>query len=186
MKIHTDIRVTAVLMALGLIATLALPGPAAAEPPKAPAFTLADGEGGEVSLPAQRDGVDIYYFWATWCPFCNEVKPELDAILRDHGEKVRVFAINFRETEKNPAAYLAATGYDFRLLLDGESIAEDYGAWVLPGVFVVDGEGRIRFNLYDNPMPNPPGYQALDSAERAKIRAPWWGARIREAVEAAL
>ncbi|MCC5862417.1 MAG: TlpA family protein disulfide reductase [Gammaproteobacteria bacterium] len=186
MTTHRRTTIIAVLIALGLTASLAVPGAAAAEPPEAPAFTLADAEGGEVSLPARRDGVDIYYFWATWCPFCSEVKPELDAIQRDHEGKVRVFAINFRETENDPAAYLAATGYDFTLLLDGESIAEDYGAWVLPGVFVVDGDGRIRFNLYDNPMPNPPGYGALDSAERAKIRAPWWGARIREAVEAAL
>lgn len=176
-----------ILIIAALLFVLTAPGvPAAAENRPAPAFTLADDAGRAVSLPERHDGVDIYYFWATWCPFCIEIKPELDAIKRDHPGKVRVFAINFRETENDPAAYLAGTGYDFKLLLDGESIAEDYGAWVLPGIFVVDGTGHIRFNLYDNPMPNPPGYEALDSAERAKIRAPWWGARIREAVESAL
>lgn len=165
---------------------LAALGSAAAEPRHAPAFTLAASDGSSVSLPAKREGVDIYYFWATWCPFCREIKPELDAISREYGETVRVFAINFRETENDPVAWHEASGDDFTLLLDGESIAEDYGAWVLPGIFVVDGDGLIRFNLYDNPMPDPPGYQDLSSAEKAKIRAPWWGARVREAVEGAL
>jgi len=169
-----------------LLAGLALGASLQAEPRPASAFTLFDAEGRAISLPEQRVGVDIYYFWATWCPYCREIKPELDAISTEHGDKVRVFAINYRERENDPVAFMAASGHDFTLLLDGESIAEDYGAWVLPGVFVVDGKGLIRFNLYEHPMPNPPGYEALSTAEQAKIRAPWWGARIREAVEAAL
>lgn len=151
----------------------------------APPFVLSTPDGTPHSLPEMRDGVDIYYFWATWCPFCRQTKPYLQALSDEYGERVRVFAINFREDDDDadPAGYLRAGGYDFTLLLDGETIADDYGAWVLPGIFVVDGEGQIRFSLYDHQMPNPDGYETLSSAEQATIRAPWWGARIREAVE---
>ena len=176
---------TQILTVVVTVALLAF-GPAAAAPKPAPAFTLATSDGTKVSLPVKREGVDIYYFWATWCPFCREIKPELDALSREYGDAVRVFAINFRETDNDPVAWHERSGHDFTLLLDGESIADEYGAWVLPGIFVVDGDGLIRFNLYENPMPDPPGYDALPSAEKAKIRAPWWGARIREAVEGAL
>lgn len=157
---------------------------------EAPGFTLAGPDGRSMSLPERRDGVDIYYFWATWCAFCNELKPELQALVEEFGDDVRVIAINFREDERGrepPAAYLERRGYHaFHLLLDGESIHESYGAWVLPGVFVVDGDGLVRFNLYQNRMPNPEGWERLSTEERARIRGPWWGERIREAVVAAL
>ncbi len=156
----------------------------------APAFTLEAPDGSTMSLPERRDGVDIYYFWATWCAFCNEVKPELQAIVDEFGDDVRVIAINFREDERGreaPQDYLDRQGHDaFHLLLDGESIHERYQAWVLPGIFVVDGDGVIRFNLYENRMPDPEGYDQLSTEERARIRGPWWGERIREAVVAVL
>jgi thiol-disulfide isomerase/thioredoxin len=175
------------LLALALVA-LAVAGCAGSGSQSAPEFVLSDPQGREFRLPdTTREGVDIYYFWATWCPFCRQIKPYLQSLVDEHGDSVRVFAINFREYEdRDPVAYLRNGGWDFTLLLEGERIADDYGAWVLPGVYVVDREGLIRFNLYDNRMPNPEGYERLSSAEQATIRAPWWGQRIREAVEALL
>lgn len=172
---------------VGVVA-LMLAGCADRGPQTAPGFVLNDAQGREFRLPdTSRDGVDIYYFWATWCPFCRQIKPYLQALSDEHGDSVRIIAINFREYEdRDPVAYLRDGGWRFTLLLEGERIADDYGAWVLPGVYVVDGDGLIRFNLYDNPMPNPEGYERLSSAEQATIRAPWWGQRIREAVEALL
>jgi thiol-disulfide isomerase/thioredoxin len=171
----------ALLVALALI----IFGSPGAKP--APGFTLSTPAGVAYTLPEAREGVDIYYFWATWCPFCRQIKPYMQALIDDHGDSVRVFAINFREYEdRDPAAYLSAGGWDFTLLLNGEQIADEYGAWVLPGIYIVDGQGQIRWSLYDNPMPNPDGYERLSSAEQATIRAPWWGARLREAVEALL
>jgi thiol-disulfide isomerase/thioredoxin len=172
------------IVALLLLATTALPA-AGLEGTPATQFTLSTPHGEPVTLPEQRDGVDVYFFWASWCPFCSEIKPYLQALVDEHGDRVRVYAISFREHEGvNPSDYLR--GLDFRLLLEGERIADDYGAWVLPGIFVVDGDGHIGFSLYENRMPNPPGYENLPASEQAMIRAPWWGQRIREAVEAAL
>jgi thiol-disulfide isomerase/thioredoxin len=151
----------------------------------APSFTLHDDKGEEVSLPRDHSGVDVYFFWASWCPYCKALMPHLRSILDEYGESVTVFALNIRDDE-NPREFLDKYGYDFILFPEADSVMEAYGVKGTPGLFLVDGCGQIRFNLYVLEREDDTAYQQLDNAEKAARRAPWWAAEIRQSIDTLL
>ena len=114
----------------------------------APAFTLANAAGEQVTLPRTHDGVDIYFFWASWCPYCKALMPHLQSMRVEYGDDVTIYALNIRD-EEMPELFMLEHGYDFILIPEADSVMELYGVRATPALFVVDGKGTIRFNLYD-------------------------------------
>lgn len=168
---------------------LAAPAALAAEPRRdfepAPPVRLADSLGQEVDLPRAHEGVDVYLFWATWCPYCKALMPHLESLRLEFEGRVTVFALNFRE-DGDPMAFLEDNGLGFVLLPEADAVATAYGMRSTPGLVLVDGRGRIRFNLYDIVFEDPPDFEQLGHRVRAAHRAPFWAARIRQAVDALL
>ena len=167
------------------LAALYTPASAAADTVRAPGFTLTSAAGETVTLPRRHEGVDIYLFWATWCPYCKALMPHLQSILDEYGDQVRVYALNIRE-DGDPQAYLQSQGYDFVLLPEADAVARLYGAKSTPGIFVVDGQGMVRLNLYELITSQEPGFADLNNRQKAARRGPWWGAKIRQAVDEVL
>ena len=154
----------------------------AQEYPEAPAFSLETAAGQSIELPAQQQGVGIYLFWASWCPYCRALMPHLQSLEDEYGNAIAIYALNFRD-QQDPVAYLEAHGFDFVLLPKADGVAERWGVQGTPGLFIVDQAGRIRFNLYDVLATNPPGFESLNHTQRAQRRAPFWAARIRESLD---
>jgi thiol-disulfide isomerase/thioredoxin len=161
-----------------LLSTAAVAAPA----PEAPSFTLADATGTEHTLPGEQQGIGVYLFWASWCPYCKALMPHLQSVVDEYGDRVTVYALNFRD-QNDPTELIDSQGYDFVLLPDAGRVAESWGAQATPALWIVDGEGRVRFSLYDVLTENPPGYEELDHDERAARRAPFWAARIRKSID---
>jgi len=157
----------------------------AQEYPEAPSFSLETAEGAALDLPADQQGVGIYLFWASWCPYCRALMPHLQSLEDEYGDAITVYALNFRD-QQDPSAYLAEHGFDFVLLPKADDVAESWGVQGTPGLFIVDRDGRIRFNLYDVLATNPPGFEKLNHTQRAQRRAPFWAARIRQALDQVL
>ncbi|MBL38146.1 MAG: hypothetical protein CMP07_07035 [Xanthomonadales bacterium] len=157
----------------------------AQEYPEAPPFSLERAEGAMLELPADQQGIGVYLFWASWCPYCRALMPHLQSLEDEYGNAITVYALNFRD-QQDPAAYLEEHGFDFVLLPQADDVAESWGVQGTPGLFIVDHEGRIRFNLYDVLATNPPGFEALNHTQRAQRRAPFWAARIRESLDEVL
>ena len=63
----------------------------------APTFTLADTTGEKVTLPRVHGGVDIYFFRASWCPYCKALMPHLQSMLIEHGDDLTIYALNIRD-----------------------------------------------------------------------------------------
>lgn len=152
---------------------------------QAPSFTLEAADGRSLDLPADQQGVGIYLFWASWCPYCRALMPHLQSLVDEFGGRVTVYALNFRD-QQDPAEYLDERGFDFVLLPQADDVAERWGVTGTPGLFIVDEKGRIRFNLYEVLTTDPPGFEQLNHTQRAQRRAPLWGARIREALDEVL
>lgn len=152
---------------------------------EAPPFTAATAKGETVELPRDHDGVDIYLFWATWCPYCERLMPHLQSVEDEYGDRVKIFAINFRD-DGDARGYVEERGFEFALIPDGGGAAEAYDMHGTPGLVLVDGEGNIRFNLYDLHEPASKALEDLEHGQRAERLAPWWAARIRQKIDGIL
>jgi len=167
----------AVLLTLTFIAPHAF-----ADDISAPAFTLADAAGNEVSLPSKQAGVDIYLFWASWCPYCKALMPHLQSIQIEYGDDVRIYALQIRDDEDGQA-FLQEHGYDFVLLPDADPVMGLYGVRSTPGVFLVDRQGNVRFNLYKIMFSGGTGFGALSNRQKSSRIGPYWAAEIRRVID---
>lgn len=171
----------AIVFSLGLLC-LSLSSHAATPSP-APSVEIANASGEMLQLPRKgHQGVDIYLFWATWCPYCKALMPHLQSMLDEYGDRVHVYALNIREDD-DPAAYLSSQGYDFTLVPEADPVAATYGIKSTPGVLLVDGDGVIQFNLYQVMATLEPGAAKLNNRQKAARLGPFWAAKIRQRLD---
>jgi len=120
---------------------------------KAPSFTLPDTAGSDVAFP---DGAaTVVVFTCNHCPYALAWHDRLLAVARDYGERgVRTVLVNPNDAERFPrdsfdvmververegpwpAPYL----HD-----ESQEVARAYDAKTTPDVFVVDGDGILRY-----------------------------------------
>lgn len=148
----------------------------------APPFTLIDTDGEQVTLPRDHEGVDIYFFWASWCPYCKALMPHLQSMRIEYGDTVTIYALNVRD-EEMPELFMLEHGYDFELLPEADPVMPLYGVQAVPALFVVDDHGKIRFNLYQMIFDDSSEFKALGHGQKAGRRAPYWAAEIRKTID---
>lgn len=109
----------------------------------APDFTLTNMDGEEVSLSDYRGKLVYLNFWATWCVYCDEEMPDLQALNKENDDLV-VVAVNVREDKDLVQSYLEEGGYDFPVLLDQEGeIAGTYLVSGMPTTYFINSEGVL-------------------------------------------
>ena len=110
----------------------------------APPWTLKDASGRVVRSSDFRGKLVVMDFWATWCVPCHIVMPQLEDLHREFSSRgVVVVGISTSEQGGDPAQLMKDRGYTYPLLLNGESISEQYHVVGMPVLYVVDGDGRI-------------------------------------------
>ena len=176
------------LLILSALAGALIAGPLARAAEFAPDWTLSAADGQSTRLSDEvREQPVVLLFWATWCPYCKALMPHLQSMRLEHGDAVKVLAINFRDKKGDPVRFMAEAGYDFTLLLDGDDVAEQYRIYGTPAVIVVDRELAYRFDLRDLPPYEVPQKGEKQSHRtRAAYLAPYWAAEIRKAVDTVL
>jgi cytochrome c biogenesis protein CcmG/thiol:disulfide interchange protein DsbE len=112
----------------------------------APAFTLQDADGRNVSLADYRGKVVLLNFWATWCGPCKIEIPwfvEFEQKFKDRGFSVLGVSMDDEGWEV-VKPYLTKTKVNYRILLGNDKIASDYGGVdSLPTTFIIDKAGQI-------------------------------------------
>ena len=177
-------RLFSIVIALVLIVS----GTASADTANvAPDWSLVSAEGVTVRLSDEvRQQPTILLFWATWCPYCKALMPHLQSLRLEHGDKIKVLAINFRE-DGDPVEFIKNAGYDFTVLPNGDFVAAAYRIYGTPGVLIVDRDQVIRFDLRALPRRDPPPDKtALSHKRNAAYRAPYWAAEIRKSIDKVL
>lgn len=172
------------LLALAAGASLA----AGLEGKAAPEIELASATGEPrtlASIVAERPAVVV--FWASWCPYCQALLPELAALAERYGDRIEIVAVNvFEEKQADARAYLAAHPYPFVWLMKGTKTSKSWKVKGTPGLFLVGRGGLVRYDRAARPLragtaPAPtigPG-SAARSAQR-------WLADLRAEIEAEL
>jgi thiol-disulfide isomerase/thioredoxin len=121
------------------------PGEAPPDAVRAPAFTLPDLAGGEVSLADLEGRPVLVDFWATWCAPCERQVPVLNAFHEKYGERIPVLGIAVDVDGAGPvAAFVKQHDLRYRVLLGDEGLAQDYRAFGFPTLFVIRPDGTIH------------------------------------------
>jgi thiol-disulfide isomerase/thioredoxin len=148
-----------------LAATVACADEQLAVGAKAPKFSLVNATDGETIAMNPTDGrLKVVVFTCNSCPFAKAFEPRLIEIAnRFNGKGVSFYAVDPNDDSQYPDETLAnmkaradEREYPFPYLKDGDSsIARAYGARVTPHVFVVDGEGVVRYRGYVDDSAKP-------------------------------
>ncbi len=122
----------------------------------APAWTGTDFSGNEVSFPSVIAGKpSVMIFWATWCNYCKAFMPYLGQIQKDYGEdKINIIAINAKERGiSDSAAYVADLGFPVIGIAEGDGIAETYSVRFIPGLMIIDADGKLAWERASTDLP---------------------------------
>lgn len=114
-------------------------------------FTLADQYGNSHTLSDYKGKTVFLNFWATWCGYCKEEMPDIQALYEDNGlneEEVIILGVAAPDagdvSEEELTAFLEEGGYTYPVLYDttGE-VFSDYGASGLPTTFFINADGNV-------------------------------------------
>ncbi len=147
-----------------LLCLIAVPSFAA---DRAPAWEGIGADGNAVRFdPVHRTKPAVFLFWATWCPYCEALMPNLQKLYDDAGKsRLDVYAIDIKE-DGDPIKTLKDRKQTFTLVLEGDSIAEQYHVKGTPGLFLVDEHGDI---VYHADTSDP---KKIDAALRERLKLP--------------
>lgn len=158
-SLHTDERrwkrlgmgAMAVLLSLAVTATAELTV-RADELQLAPAFTLPNLDGVDVSLEEHYGSVIILDFWASWCHVCIRTFPEIHALQQAYAEDdVILLAVSLDKTAEEAREYLVQNELPTDNVLWGSldearAVRDLYGISSVVHTFVIDRTGYIRFS----------------------------------------
>jgi thiol-disulfide isomerase/thioredoxin len=118
----------------------------------APAFSLEDLDGNQVSLASLKGKTFVLDFWAVWCGPCVGSFPGMKKVVEKYEDdpSVEFLFINTWENEedkkKHAQDYITKYDYPFHVLLDVEDkVVEAFKVRGIPTKFIVDKNGNIRF-----------------------------------------
>lgn len=113
----------------------------------APAFDLADLDGGRLRLSELSGRTVIVNFWNTWCVPCEQERPALAEFHARHADDpdVALVGIVRDDTEKAVRDYVAEHGIGWRIGWGGRmpQAAIDYGTTGQPETFVISPGGVV-------------------------------------------
>jgi thiol-disulfide isomerase/thioredoxin len=129
-------------------------------PGGAPDFALPSLSGETVRLSSFTGKVVLLDFWATWCPPCRQLIPNLAALHQRLGERGLVvigIALDQEGAEK-VAPFVRQEKIPYPILLGNQAVTEAYGkVESIPTVFIIDRQGKMVRKLI--------GYHSLEELE---------------------
>ena len=125
----------------------------------APDFTLADLNGKTHALKDYRGKTVVVSFISARCPISNAYKARIRAIADEYSKRDVAFLgvnSNADESLEEMRAYATKNNLDFTILKDeGNVVADAYAAERTPKIYLIDGEGVLRYQGRIDNSQNP-------------------------------
>ena len=104
-----------------------------------------DSSGKPLLLKDLRGQGLVINFWASWCEPCREEMPSLALLAQSQSGKLRVLAVNFKESPATVIQFAAATGLTIPTLRDPDgALARAWGIRVFPSTVLIGADGQVR------------------------------------------
>ncbi|MBM2809867.1 MAG: alkyl hydroperoxide reductase/Thiol specific antioxidant/Mal allergen [Chloroflexi bacterium] len=131
----------------------------------APALTLQQFSGEQISLADLRGRTVLVNFWASWCVPCREEMPVFEDVWRAQREAgFTVLGVAIEDDELSLTSFLRAFDISYPAGLDrGSIIARAYGVIGLPTTVLVSPDGSI-LRRWAGPVERESLLRALDEA----------------------
>jgi peroxiredoxin len=115
---------------------------------KAPDFTAYDLEGNEITLSALNSEYTVLVFWATWCPHCTTLLPELQQIyFPEQRDKLEIVAVSLDESPEELKKFLATGDYQWVNISDYKKwkgdVVQQYDIYATPTMFLLFSDRTI-------------------------------------------
>ncbi len=113
----------------------------------APALSLKDIQGRNISLKKYKGKVVLLNFWATWCPPCRAEMPDLVKWQRDYSKQgLQIIGITY-PPEKNSEvrSFTRSLKVNYPIVLGSKETRElFFKGEALPLTVIIDREGNVR------------------------------------------
>lgn len=113
----------------------------------APDFTVIDIKGKEVKLSESDHNKTLLVFWATWCPHCTKVIPEVRDFYNNTAVDLGVIAVSVDTSKSKYLQFIQEGNYDWTNICDyhgwNNSVAELYGIYATPTMILLDENRKI-------------------------------------------
>ncbi|MBI1325753.1 redoxin domain-containing protein [bacterium] len=116
----------------------------------APELVGEDVRGSQIRLSEYRGKVVAIVFWATWCNPCMEMIPhERELVKRMEGRPFVLLGVNGDDDRSKASKAMDELSMNWPSLWSGtkvDSIAADWGVRSWPTIYVLDADGKIRYD----------------------------------------
>lgn len=113
------------------------------------AVQLEDLNGNEVNLEDYiGDKPVVIEFWATWCPVCERLKPQFDAVSAEYQGAVQILfvAVAVNQSQRRVRRFIEDNPHPGEMLWDGDGNAvRAFSAPSTSYVVVLDADGRVAY-----------------------------------------
>lgn len=113
----------------------------------APQFSLIDVIGDSVSLSDISSNYKLIIFWASWCPHCKQLLPNIYQWYLNRDVDIEVIAISIDENQDDWRSFVTERDYNWINCSEPEKwdgkVATEYNIYATPTMFLLDKENQI-------------------------------------------
>lgn len=115
---------------------------------KAPDFESEDLSGKRVKLSQQRGKVTLLVFWATWCEYCAELRPQQIELQRKHsGKPFAIVDVSGDDEVETVEEHVKEHSMPWAHWFNGPEggVLDTWNVQAFPAIYVIDAAGVIRY-----------------------------------------
>lgn len=118
---------------------------------QAPNFELPTPEGKKVQLSDFKGKYVLIDFWASWCPDCRRISPNVEAIAKEYqGKDLAVLAVSFdidkeawvKYINRNDAPVNEVHVSELKKMKES-AVAKAFGVQWIPSLYLLDKDGKV-------------------------------------------